>query len=187
MGGEGFALDQLEDKAGHFDIIITCTGSEDPVISEPLYRKLIGDDTRTKTILDLAIPNDIDSSVVKNYPINYISIEDLKAEAKENLKHREKEIFHCEKLVEERLVDFEEAFRTRRLELAMSEIPKLMKGIKAQALENTFAKDLEKMSPQDREKLVQIVNYIEKKYISLPMKMAKQVVLDKDLKDAIIE
>lgn len=187
LGGEGFALDQLEDKAGHFDIIITCTGSEDPVISEPLYRKLIGDDTRTKTILDLAIPNDIDSSVVKNYPINYISIEDLKAEAKENLKHREKEIFHCEKLVEERLVDFEEAFRTRRLELAMSEIPKLMKGIKAQALENTFAKDLEKMSPQDREKLVQIVNYIEKKYISLPMKMAKQVVLDKDLKDAIIE
>lgn len=187
LGGQGFSLDQLESHAGHFDIIVTCTGSEEPIINQDLYRKLISGDSTTKTILDLAIPNDIESSVVRNNPINYISIEQLKAEAKENLKHREKEIFHCEKLVEERLVDFEEAFRTRRLELAMSEIPKLMKDIKAQALDNTFAKDLEKMSPQDKEILVQIVNYIEKKYISLPMKMAKQVVLDKDLKDAIIE
>jgi hypothetical protein len=43
------------------------------------------------------------------------------------------------------------------------------------------------MNSSDREKLFEIVNYIENKYISLPMKMAKQVVLDKDLKDAIID
>ena len=187
IGGEGFSLDHLASEIEHFDIIITCTGSDGSIIDKELYQSLIRESDDTKIILDLAIPNDIHNDVVQSFPIDYISIEDLKVEANENLKHREKEIFHCEKLVEERLVDFEEAFRTRRLELAMREIPRLMKDIKTNALENTFAKDLEQMDSDDREKLIRIVSYIEKKYISLPMKMAKQVVLDKDLKDAIID
>ena len=185
--GEGYSLDNLKSKIGEFDVIITCTGSESHIIDSDLYSSIVGDDPESKIILDLSIPNDIESSVVRDFPVDYISIEDLKVEAKENLKHREKEIFHCEKLVEQRLIDFDEAFRTRRLELAMTEIPRLMKDIKTNALENTFAKDLEQMNEGDREKLFQIVNYIEKKYISLPMKMAKQVVLDKNLKDAIID
>lgn len=187
LGGKGYGLDNLKSKIGHFDIIITCTGSEGAIINKELYSSIIGNDISKKLILDLAIPSDIASDVVFHFPVDYISIEDLKAEAKENLKHREKEVFHCEKLVEEHLIDFEEAYRTRRLELAMREIPRLMKDIKTNALENTFAKDLELMNSVDREKLIQIVSYIEKKYISLPMKMAKQVVLDKDLKGAIID
>jgi glutamyl-tRNA reductase len=187
IGGEGFGLESLKSELGNTDIIITCTGSESSIIDLEMYSSLIDDNPKEKIILDLAIPNDIQSDVVTQFPIDYISIEDLKVEAKENLKHREKEIFHCEKLVEERLIDFEETFRTRRLELAMREIPRLMKEIKTNALENTFAKELNQMNSSDREKLFEIVNYIENKYISLPMKMAKQVVLDKDLKDAIID
>ncbi len=187
IGGEGFGLESLKSELGKTDIIITCTGSESCIIDIEMYSSLIDCNPKEKIILDLAIPNDIQSDVVAQFPIDYISIDDLKAEAKKNLKHREKEIFHCEKLVEERLIDFEEAFRTRRLELAMREIPRLMKDIKTNALENTFAKELNQMNSSDREKLSEIVNYIEKKYISLPMKMAKQLVLDKDLKDAIID
>lgn len=187
LGGQGYGLTEISEKIGHFDVMICCTGSDKPIISKSMYADLVGDDNSEKIILDLAIPTDVSSDVITAYPIDYISIEDLKLEAKENLKHREREIFHCEKLVEERLVDFEESFRTRRLEKAMQEIPRLMKDIKHQALEKTFAKDLAHMNPDDREMLVDIVNYIEKKYISLPMKMAKQVILDKDLKDAIID
>ena len=41
-----------------------------------------------------------------------------------------------------------------------------------------FAKDLETLDDHSREVLEKIVSYIEKKYISIPMKMAKDVLLD---------
>ena len=140
-----------------------------------------------KIIVDLAIPNDIDRSVLEEYDIDYISIEELKEEAKRNLKEREKEVFRCEQLVEMRIEEFETAFKNRKLELAMQEIPQIMKEIKLRALEKTFAKDLNALDPQSKETLEKILNYLEKKYISIPMKMAKQVVLEQDLKDPIIE
>jgi len=185
LGGEGYGLNDLVAKAGHFDVIVTCTGSDRPIIDAEIF-KAMGVQGR-KTVVDLAIPNDLDASVLTHFDIDYISIEDLKDEAKNNLREREKEVFHCEQLVEQRLEEFEEAFKTRKLELAMQDIPALMKDIKLRALDKTFAKELQTMNPESRETLEKILDYLEKKYISIPMKMAKQVMLEQDLKDPIIE
>ncbi|MEX2596780.1 MAG: hypothetical protein WEC59_07605, partial [Salibacteraceae bacterium] len=114
-------------------------------------------------------------------------IDDLKEEAKRNLKEREKEIFQCEALVEKRLEEFEIAFKTRKLELAMHEVPLVMKNIKTHALNKTFAKEIHNLDPKSKETLEKVLEYLEKKYISIPMKLAKQVMLEQDLKDPIIE
>jgi glutamyl-tRNA reductase len=187
LDGEGFALTELTSKVNDFDVLITCTGAETSIVDKDTYSQLVNGGVSKKTVIDLAVPNDIDGSVLTHFNLDYTSIEDLKGQAKENLKFREKEIFHCEALVEERLEEFEESFRTRKLEIAMNEIPLLMKNIKSQAIGKTFAKEIESLDPESRETLEKIVDYLEKKYISLPMKMAKQVVLDQDLKDPIIE
>lgn len=187
LGGQGYALSELESQLGHFDVLVTCTGSETAIVDERIYQNLIAKTPGRKVILDLALPNDISPRVVEQFDIDYISIESLKEEAKRNLKEREKEVFQCEALVEQRLLEFEEAFRSRKLELAMRAVPKAMKEIKSQALEKTFAKELAQMNEQDRENLLRIVNFIEKKYIALPMKMAKQVILDQDLKGPVVE
>lgn len=185
--GKGFALSDLAEKCGEFDLIVTCTGAEGSIINAALFEQMLKGDKKRKTIVDLAIPNDIDASVISTFDVDYIAIEDLKEEAKRNLKEREKEIFRCEALVEQRLSEFEEAFKTRKLELAMQSVPQMMKEIKSRAVEKTFAKDIEKLDPESQETLHKILNYLEKKYISIPMKMAKQVMLDQDLKDPIIE
>lgn len=187
LNGEGYALQELTDKCGEFDIIITCTGAEGSIIDHALFEQMLKQDSRRKTIVDLAIPNDIDPAVVASFDVDYIAIETLKEEAKRNLKEREKEIFRCEALVEQRLAEFEDAFRTRKLELAMQSVPQMMKEIKVRALDKTFTKDIEKLDPESKDTLYKILNYLEKKYISIPMKMAKQVILDQDLKDPIIE
>ena len=62
-----------------------------------------------------------------------------------------------------------------------------MKDIKTRAVEKTFAKEIEALDSESKETLDKILNYLEKKYIAVPMKMAKQVMLDQDLKDPIIE
>jgi len=185
LGGEGYGLNDLVSKAGHFDVIVTCTGSDRSIIDAEIF-KAMGVQGR-KTVVDLAVPNDLDASVLTHFDIDYISIEDLKEEAKKNLREREKEVFLCEQLVEQRLEEFEESFKTRQLELAMQEVPALMKEIKMRALDKTFAKEVEHMDPKSRETLQKILDYLEKKYISIPMKMAKQVMLEQDLKDPIIE
>ncbi|HAQ72258.1 MAG TPA: glutamyl-tRNA reductase [Flavobacteriales bacterium] len=185
IDGEGFGLNEFVEKAGNFDVLVTCTGSDHSILNAEMFKQL-GVEGK-KIIVDLAIPNDIDRSVLEEYDIDYISIEELKEEAKRNLKEREKEVFRCEQLVEMRIEEFETAFKNRKLELAMQEIPQIMKEIKLRALEKTFAKDLNALDPQSKETLEKILNYLEKKYISIPMKMAKQVVLEQDLKDPIIE
>jgi len=185
LNGKAYPLDQLTTEAGENDIVITCTGAEHSIVDIDIYKTMVPE--KRKTIVDLAIPNDIDPTVISEFDIDYISIEDLKEEAKRNLKEREKEVFRCEALVEERLLEFEDAFRTRKLELAMRNVPETMKEIKQRALAQTFARDIEKMDDNSRETLERIVNYLEKKYISVPMKMARQVVLDQDLKDPIID
>lgn len=187
LEGKGFPLTELTAEVSDFDVLITCTGADSSIIDKETYTQMVNGSGSKKVVIDLAIPNDIDGSVLTHFNLDYISIEDLKEQAKENLKFREKEIFHCEALVENRLEEFEESFRTRKLEIAMNEIPQLMKNIKSQAISKTFAKELDSLDPESRETLEKIVDYLEKKYISLPMKMAKQVVLDQDLKDPIIE
>jgi len=185
LGGEGYSLNDLVEKADAFDVMITCTGADQSIIDADTFKAM---KVSGKTIIvDLAIPNDIDASVLTHFDVEYIAIDDLKAIAKQNLRDREKEVFRCETLVEQRLEEFEEAYKTRKLELAMQEIPALMKEMKQRALEKTFAKDIDGLDDQGRETLTKVIDYLEKKYISIPMKMAKQVMLEQDLKDPIIE
>lgn len=185
LGGTGYSLNDLVKEGGDFDVLVTCTGADRSIIDAKTF-EMMGV-SGTKIVVDLAIPNDVDASVLTHFDIDYIAIDDLKEIAKRNLKEREKEVFRCENLVETRLEEFEDAFKTRKLELAMQEVPALMKEIKLRALEKTFAKDLEKLDDEGRETIQRIVDYLEKKYISIPMKMAKQVMLEQDLKDPIIE
>jgi glutamyl-tRNA reductase len=60
----------------------------------------------------------------------------------------------------------------------MRSIPDAIKEIKSTALGNVFAKDLEQLDDNSKEVLEKILQYMEKKYISVPMKMAREVLLD---------
>ena len=41
-----------------------------------------------------------------------------------------------------------------------------------------FAKDLENLDAESKEVLDKVVAYLEKKYISVPMRMAKEILMD---------
>ncbi|HCA83831.1 MAG TPA: hypothetical protein DEP18_08580, partial [Flavobacteriales bacterium] len=41
-----------------------------------------------------------------------------------------------------------------------------------------FAKEIQGMDPSSKEVMEKVLVYLEKKYISLPMKMAKEILLD---------
>jgi glutamyl-tRNA reductase len=179
IGGTPLPLNKLSSFESGFDLLVTCTGSEEYIITPDVYKSLLNGETSKKTIIDLAIPYDVNPRVIKENNANYIEIEGLKEISETNLKKREEELSICRKLIENQVVAFKQAFKQRKVELVMSEVPQKIKEIKDLAVNEVFSKELEAMTSDSKEVLDKMLAYIEKKYISVPMKMAKQIFLEK--------
>ena len=176
IGGKAYNLDRLKEYQGGFDIIISCTGSTQPLIDLDLLKKLKGIDTNPKHIVDLAIPNDVAPEA--SAEANLISINNLKKVAAENLNARRTQLTQAEAIMEVNFNEFKQILRQRKIELAMREVPTRIKEIKANALNEVFANELNDLDPSSREVLDKVLNYMEKKYISVPMVMARDILLD---------
>lgn len=177
LGGKAYPLTELINYKEGFDIIVTCTGASGSVISKEIYTSLVGNDRSKKVVIDLAIPNDLDAEILNNYDINLIAINNLQEVAKENLMAREQELEACKIIIEKNIDDFKQIVRTRKVELAMSEVPKKIKAIRETA-NDVFAKELEGLDDTSKQVLDKILAYMEKKYISVPMKLAKDILID---------
>jgi glutamyl-tRNA reductase len=174
LNGKAFPLSELSNYKEGFDIIVTCTGAAESIITPAIYKSLVGDDRSKKVVIDLAIPNDLDAEILNNYDVNLIAINNLQEIAKENLLAREQEMDACRIIIDANIEDFKQILKTRKVELAMSEVPKKVKEIRETANE-VFAKELNGLDSESKEVLDKILAYMEKKYISVPMKMAKDI------------
>jgi glutamyl-tRNA reductase len=177
LNGKAFSLDALSTYKQGFDVIITCTGATEPVITQQIYESLLNGETGKKVIVDLAIPNDTAVEVRENFPINYIEVESLKEIARKNIQERYDELVHAEHIIEENIKEFELVLRQRRIELAMSEVPKKIKEIKEKAVNTVFAEEINALDDEAKAVLQQVISYMEKKYISVPMVMAKEILV----------
>ena len=68
--------------------------------------------------------------------------------------------------------------KQRQIELAMREVPLKIKEIRSVAVNSVFADDIGQLDTNSREVLEKIMNYMEKKYISVPMVMAKEILVN---------
>jgi glutamyl-tRNA reductase len=177
LNGKAYPLTELVNYKAGFDIIVTCTGASGSIITKEIYTSLVGEDHSKKVVIDLAIPNDLDAEILNSYDINLIAINNLQEVAKENLQAREQELEACKVIVEKNIEDFKQIIRTRKVELAMSEVPEKIKAIRETA-NGVFAKELQGLDASSKEVLDKILAYMEKKYISVPMKMAKDILID---------
>ena len=109
--------------------------------------------------------------------MNYISVDVLQKESNQNLKERSKEIQHVEEILAEALFSFDYLVKERSVELAMREVPKQVKQIKSIAVNEVFKQEIESMDEHSKEVLEKVLGYMEKKYISGPMKLAKDILI----------
>jgi glutamyl-tRNA reductase len=69
-------------------------------------------------------------------------------------------------------------FRTRSLELKMRDVPEKIREIKDKAMNDIFANEINGMDEHSKEVLAKVMDYMEKKCISVPMIMAKEIILE---------
>lgn len=180
LRAEVHAIDALASYKGGFEVILTCTGSSDPIITKEIYANLLQGDNDRKVVIDLAVPNDFDTSIAKEHKVTLISVDELKKVAEENLHARANELEKCRAIIEENLNDFRKVYKRRQVELVMSDIPRKVHEIRKTAVEDVFVKELSGLDTSTKEVLDKVIDYLEQKYISVPMKMAKEILLDRE-------
>ncbi|WP_400262300.1 hypothetical protein ACFX5U_01255 [Sphingobacterium sp. SG20118] len=63
------------------------------------------------------------------------------------------------------------------MKLRCVKFPQKIKEIKSTALNEVFASEFQALDPEARDVLEKIINYMEKKYIKVPMVMAKEILV----------
>ena len=178
LNGEAYGLDDLSSYRKGFDVIITCTSAVNPILTKDIYESLLNGETEKKVIVDLAIPNDTSPEVLEIYPVHFIEVRSLQEIANLNMQERYQELVHAEQIIEASKNEFRPLLKQRQIELAMRDVPLKIKEIRSVAVNSVFASDINQLDSNSREVLEKIMNYMEKKYISVPMVMAKEILVN---------
>lgn len=179
LNGKAYSIEALTTFDKGFDVIITCTGSEHHLLTPEIYLHLLQGETSRKVVIDIAIPQDLSPEIIAAHNVTHISVEVLQKISNENLKARSKELQHVEEIIAEALFEFQHINQIRSVELAMREVPEKVRQIKAVAISEVFKTELEVLDDESRKVLDKIMSYMEKKYMSVPMLMAKEILLKK--------
>ena len=178
LNGTAYTLDELSNYDKGFDVLITCTGSSEHIITSEIYSKLLAGEKNQKVVIDLSVPTDIEPSIKTDFNVKLIDIQFLQEVASKNMAERKKELHLCHKIINEKLAEFKLIHKERQVELAMKHVPQHVKAITEIAMQTVFAKDIESLDDEAKAVLNKVLSYVEKKYISVPMKLAKEIMLN---------
>ncbi|MBP7272600.1 MAG: glutamyl-tRNA reductase [Saprospiraceae bacterium] len=174
--GQAYTIEELLHYQKGFDCLIVCTGSLHTIVQEQLYRQLLVGDTRHKLVIDLAVPNNVSRAITRNHAVRYVEVENLRLQAQANLAFREREIQKAKQRIEKHLNEFHNSYQARQIELALREVPVKIKEIKSYAINEVFQKELETLDSDTRQLVEKMMNFMEKKCISVHICSGKSII-----------
>ncbi len=110
-----YSLESLPQLLREADVVLTCTGSEEPVITHEMLAERERSNTKKLVIADMAIPRDVAPNGTY-HNIDIYNLEDVKEHVRDAQKHRQEEIPKAEELIAHRLEQFVYWFDHVRLE-----------------------------------------------------------------------
>jgi len=177
LNGQVGTLEDLIHHPHDFGCVIACTGANRPTVTMELAKAITRDKIEDKIWIDLGLPCDIDPEIHLRYPDRMINLQALQETAKVNLEIRQKEIRKANEILESALNSFTQNMYQRKMERAFQNIPAEIKNIKEKALTEVFKNDLANLDSQTREVISKMMNYMEKKCISVPMKAVRETAI----------
>jgi glutamyl-tRNA reductase len=147
------------------------------VITPALYQSLLAGETSRKTVVDLSVPNNVDKHILAHHPVQFIEIENLRATARENLAHRERERTKAEGIISQRIYAYRALWHERQVERSLAHIPDEVRAVKERAVNEVFGKEFAQLDTASQELMLKMLGYMEKKCVAIPMKAAKAIAL----------
>ncbi len=164
LGGEAVPFERLESALAAADIVITASGSPSFIVRPSLVARAMATRAGQPLLLvDIAVPRDVDPTVVRIPGVALYNVDDLQAVTRSSLKQRGQEVGRVEAIVEEELDRFlvwwramdatptivdirgqAEAIRRRELSKAIRKLPSLGEADQAvlEAMSRSIVKKL---------------------------------------------
>ncbi len=156
-----FSLNDLPACIVGADVIISCTGSNEPIINDATIN--VDRLTNKLIIVDLAVPRDVDISDHFRDRIEILDQEDIKRHVKEQQTRREKAVPQAEEIIERRMDEFVYWFNHMQNEPLYNGLDNLFESIRQQELADIINKlpdelkdDVDRVTRNIVNKLMQI-------------------------------
>lgn len=177
IDGRPFGLNDLNSTDTDFDVFIVTTSSSEPLLTKGIFDKISARSHKKRIIVDLSVPSNVDSSICQLDTVKYICIDDLKVLAAYNLEYRKKEITLAKEIIQKSITQFPKEYQEREIELALADVPKEINKIKRKAIDDVYKKRINGLSSEAQNLIIEMMDYMEQKCISAPIKAAKKKIL----------
>jgi glutamyl-tRNA reductase len=133
--GVGYGLDELPTLLPQVDILFTCTGSIQPIVGrEMIARCLAENPQRRLTIMDIAVPRDVEITKDFHPRVTLFDLDDVKQFVARRQSEREAAIPDAEAIIAERLQEFAYWYDHVRHEFTYDALTERFEAIKDEEL-----------------------------------------------------
>ncbi|MCO6453754.1 MAG: glutamyl-tRNA reductase [Pirellulaceae bacterium] len=139
--GQVAAWEQLTDLLVEADLVVSTTGSTQPIVTEEQFREISRRRfERPLFILDLAVPRDFDPQIGRYDGVYLYSLDDLSAVCQKNRRARDKEWPKAERIIEEETARFLAELHHRATGPTIRRLKSLADEVKRDELERLLNK-----------------------------------------------
>ncbi len=173
VSGSAIGWDQLGAAVAEADIVVTGTGSPQPVLTRSGVESAIGARrSRPLFIMDLAVPRDVEASVGMLEDVFLYNVDDLQALVHLNVSRRGSEVERAEAIVGEEAARFAVWRRSRGAVPTVVALRRRFESIRQAELERLGVK-LAGLSTADRERVDEVTRLIVEKLLLEPTSRLK--------------
>lgn len=121
---------ELPERIKCADVLFSATSSPRVLVTKEIVENSLNGRKNPLTLIDIAMPADIDPTVRELQNVHYFSIEDLKEISERNLAVRKSEVEKVEKMIDEELMRFKNKLQNLHIENFLSNLYKYTEEIR---------------------------------------------------------
>jgi glutamyl-tRNA reductase len=166
--------DTLEAELSQADIVVSSTGSTEPVIDYRTMKRVMRKRRGAPVFLvDIAVPRDIEPRVAKLEQVFSYNVDDLQDIVHENMENRAAQAELASRVVDEEVSAFLRWGRTRAAAPVLRDLQAHGRGIVAEETSKAMNK-LGELSPEQRKAVETLAHQVMQKLLHRPMSAVRQ-------------
>jgi glutamyl-tRNA reductase len=168
-GGQSVPFERLYQALIEADLVVSTTAAPEPIVTlEPYKRVQRARRNRHALILDIAVPRDFDPKIGALEQVYLYNVDDLRAQAEQNRRGREKGIGLALSIIERETESCLSGLRhQRRAGALLRQLGDYADQVRERELERFFAAQPE-LTPDQREAVVHLVRRIQNQHLHHP-------------------
>jgi glutamyl-tRNA reductase len=174
FNGTTISLEELTQELKRVDIIISSTGSSEPIINfQDVKKQMRARRNRPLFLIDIAVPRDIDPEVDRIDNVYLYNIDDLQGIVEMNRAERLKEATRAEHIIEAEALKFEAWLRTLEVVPTIVSLRRKAEEIRRAEIHRTIGQ-LNSLSPEEIDALNVLTQSIVNKVLHNPILFLKR-------------